>query len=63
MKTKTPTIKEIIEIMKNASDALSRFNEAHEHLDISEKEETELELWSSNLRCDASTLHVRIIYK
>lgn len=63
MKTTTPTTKEIIEIMKQASNALDRFNKAHRHLDVCEKTESDMELWSSNLRCHATTLNSRIIYK
>lgn len=49
--------------MKQASNALDRFNKAHRHLDVCEKTESDLELWSSNLRCHATTLNSRIIYK
>ena len=63
MKTTTPTTKEIIEIMKQASDALDRFNKAHRHLDVCEKTEADLELWSSNLRFSSCFFNSRIIYK
>jgi hypothetical protein len=60
---KTPTTNEIIEIMKQACDALKKFNEAHQDIDSCEKAERELELWSSNLCCHAATLNARIINK
>lgn len=60
---KTPTTKEILAIMKQASEALEKFNKAHRRLAVCEKTETQLELWSSCLRHHASTLNSRIIYK
>lgn len=61
--TPTPTPEEIIHIMKTACEALGQFNEKYRTIDFSDETERELELWSSNLRCHASTLNNKIINK
>ena len=62
MKT-TPTTKEIVQIMKDACQALEQFNKKHRTPNFCDAIEHDLELWSSNLRCHATTLNSRIIYK
>jgi len=62
---KTPTTKEIIEVMKSAYEALEKYNEALRltHVDFNDEEERDLESWSGNLRSAAGTLNNRILYK
>jgi hypothetical protein len=62
MKT-TPTSKDIIQIMKNACEALEQFNKEYPKINFSSKIDYDLELWSSNLRFHASSLNNRIINK
>lgn len=61
--TPTPTPEEIIHIMKTACEALEQFNVKYRTIDFYGETEYDLELWSSNLRCHASTLNNRIINK
>ncbi|WP_304953059.1 hypothetical protein [uncultured Alistipes sp.] len=53
----------IIEMMKYACETLERFNKKHRKLNVDEETERELEKWSGNLRCHATTLNSRIIYQ
>ncbi len=59
------TTHEIIEIMKQAHDAMLEYEKAIQsgRVDYNEEEERELESWSGSLRCAAGTLNNRIIFK